>query len=380
MSKRGNNEGSIYKRRDGRWAATIDLGWQNGKRRRKSFYGQTREEVARRLTDALSAKREGLPLASDRLTVAGFAEEWLESISSSIRPSTYQSYEAGLRVHILPELGNKRLSRLEPRHIEALYAKLSSKGYSPKSVRIYHSVMYSMLEKAIRWGVLPRNVARLVDLPRQIHRELPMFTPEQARAFLDAAKENRLEALFVLAITTAARQGELLGLTWDRVDLDEGTINVRQALQRLNGQYQIVETKTPQSMRSIALPPMAVAALRRHLERQETVKTELGSAWNNNLNLVFTTHVGTPLDRNHVRRRELQSILKGACLPLHIRFHDLRHISASLALAQGMPVTAVSEMLGHTDAATTLRVYAHAVPGAPRKVADALEAVLQVQN
>jgi len=380
MGKRGNKEGSIYKRKDGRWTATIDLGWQDGKRKRKSFYGQTREEVARRLTEALGARKDGLPLASDRLTVAGFAREWLESVSPSIRPSTYQSYEAGLRVHILPELGNKRLSSLEPRHIEALYAKLSSRGYSPKSIRIYHSVIYSMLEKAIRWGVMPRNVARLVDLPRQVHRELPMLTPEEARAFLEAAKENRLEALFVLAITTAARQGELLGLTWDRVDLDGCTINVRQALQRLNGQYQIVETKTPQSMRSIALTSMAVASLRRHLERQEMEKNQLGSAWNNNLNLVFTTHVGTPLDRNNVRRRELQSVLKWAGLPLHLRFHDLRHITASLALAQGMPVTAVSEMLGHTDAATTLRVYAHAIPGAPRKVADALEAVLQVQN
>ena len=147
-----------------------------------------------------------------------------------------------------------------------------------------------------------------------------MLTPEEARAFLEAAKENRLEALLVLSITTAARQGELLGLTWDRVDLDAGTVIVRQALQRLNGQYQIVETKTPQSMRSIALTSMAVASLRRHLERQEMEKNQLGSAWNNNLNLVFTTHLGTPLDRNNVRRRELQSVLKGACLPLHLRF------------------------------------------------------------
>ena len=204
-----------------------------------------------------------------------------------------------------------------------------------------------------------------------------MLAPAEARAFLAAAKQNRLEALFVLAITTAARQGELLGLTWDRVDLDKSTIDVRQALQKLNGQFQIVETKTPRSMRTIALPSIAVTSLRRHLERQEREKTELGSAWINDLNLVFTTQAGTPLDRNNVRKRELQSVSKSAGLPLHIRFHDLRHIAASLALAQGVPVTDVSEMLGHTDAATTLRVYAHAIPGSQRKVADALEAVLQ---
>ena len=263
-------------------------------------------------------------------------------------------------------------------HLEKLYADLLAKGRAPRSIRAYNSCVHSMLDKAVRWGLVARNVAKLVDLPRQVHRELPMLTPAEVRALLAGASQTRLEALFTLALTTGARQGELLGLRWDRVDLDSGVIKISHALQKRNGRPQLVEPKTIRSRRSIVLAGLAIKALRRHRARQAEEALSLGATWDNHMNLVFCSEVGTPLDKDNVTKRQLRKVVEASGLSIKLRFHDLRHIAASLALGQGTPITVVSEMLGHADPATTLRVYAHAIPGAQRQAADALDAALAV--
>ena len=376
MAKRGNNEGSIYKRKDGRWTGAVTIGGGRASLQRKQFYGQTRQEVARKLTEALKATKDSVPLPLDRLTVGGFARDWLESVLPSIRPKTYESYEATVRVHIIPRFGHIRLAKLTPTDLERFYANLISNGAAPKSVRNYHACIHAMLEKAVRQNVLVRNVASLADLPRRIRRDLPMITPQQVQAFLRATNEHRLEALFVLAITTGARQGELLGLRWDHVDLDEGIIDIRWALQKVQGKVHLVEPKTSSSVRSVALTELAVAALRRRRMQQIKDKVYVGQGWANEMNLVFTTPLGTPLDKDNVRKRELPPLLKAGGLPTELRFHDLRHIAASLSLGNGVSITTVSQMLGHSDAATTLRVYAHAIPGAQREAAKTLNILL----
>ena len=376
-AKRGNNEGSIYQRADGRWVGSVTItGGGRSFQRRKYIYGKTRQEVARKLTETLKSVQDNTPLPPDRLTVAGFAKEWLESVRPSLRFKTFESYETTLRVHVIPKLGHIRLSRLSAADLERLYADLIGKGASPKSILNYHRCIHVMLEKAVGWGILVRNVAKLASLPRQVRHELPMVSPQQVRAFLQSAREHRLEALFVLAITTGARQGELLGLTWNRVHLEEGYIEIRQALQKQNGRAILVEPKTSRSIRSIALTGMAVDAIRRHWANQMKEAFYLGPTWDNSLNLVFTTSAGTPLDKDNVTKRELRAVLKAAGLPSQLRFHDLRHIAASLTLSNGTPLPVVSEMLGHSDPATTLRVYAHVIPGAQRQAAIALESVL----
>ena len=197
-----------------------------------------------------------------------------------------------------------------------------------------------------------------------------MFTQMQAKDFLAAAKGHRLEALFALAITTGARQAELLGLTWDRVNLE-----IREALQRIEGSFQLVEPKSPHSERRLALTPIAVDALRRHKVRQAEEALRVGPAWVNEFNLVFTTTVGTSLDRTNVLRRQLRPLLQTAQLP-PIHFHALRHIANSLALGEGVPVAVVSQMLGHANPAITLGIYAHAIPGAQREAARAIQNLL----
>ena len=203
-----------------------------------------------------------------------------------------------------------------------------------------------------------------------------MLSGAQVKDFINAARDSRLDALFVLAITTGARQGELLALTWDRVNLKTGEIDIRHTLQRVNRTFALVDPKTKQSVRTVSLPKIATEALQRHRKRQMEEALSTGPSWNNSKNLVFTTRAGTPIEKTNLRRRELHPQLIRAGLSTDLRFHDLRHIAASLLLGQGLPITLVTEMLGHVSASTTLRIYAHAIPGERRQVADAMDALL----
>ena len=362
MTKRGNNEGSIYQRSDGRWAGVVSIGGGRGVQKRKNVYGKTRLEVARKLTDVMKAVKDNVPLPPDRLTVAAFAKDWLVGIRlSSLKPKTQESYEGAIRIHLIPTFGRIKLAKLTATHLESLYGDLIESGYSAKSIRIYHACFFAMLEKGVRQNKVNRNEASLVDLPRLANHELPMWTLDQVKTFLAATQGSRLEALFTLAITSGARQGELLGLTWNKVNLEKGEINIRQALQRVDGSSRLIEPKTPRSKRTVALTDIAIGSLRRHRANQIRESMFLGAAWNNEFELVFTTPIGTPLDKDNVTKRELPRVLKAAGISTKLRFHDLRHIAASLALAQGVPIPDVAQMLGHSDAATTLRVYAHAI-------------------
>lgn len=369
--KRGQNEGSIYLRKDWRWAASISL--PEGKRR--TFYGRTAEEARGKLLANRQSVADGLPLPSEQMTVARFAQDWLVGIRPNVRPATWQHYESLLRVHALPTLGRIRLSRLQPSHLQKLYNHRLESGSSPTTVRHVHKVIHLMLEKAVRWGAVVRNVAGLCDPPRPLQRDLPMITAEQAGRLLTAAEGHRLEALFVLALTTGARMSELIGLSWPAIDLERGSITIRATLQLINGEFQLVETKTTGSRRTVALAPMAVSALRRHYTRQMEEKLRVGPAWDNALGLCFTTKLGEPLKRHRVLRQEYRPLARAAEFPASLTFHDLRHIAASLALSQNVPWTLVSEMLGHANVSTTMNVYAHTVPGTQGQIADAMEAV-----
>ncbi|MDA1256361.1 MAG: tyrosine-type recombinase/integrase, partial [Chloroflexi bacterium] len=291
------------------------------------------------------------------------------------RPATWAHYESLLRVHVLPTLGRLRLARLQPSHLQRLYADRLATGLSPTTVRHVHKVAHIMLERAVRWGAVVRNVARLVDPPSPARRDLPMITAAQASGLLVAAREHRLEALFVVALTTGARMSELLGLTWAAVDLDRGSVTIRATLHWVGAQARLMEPKTARSRRTIALAPMAVAALRRHRTKQMEESLRVGPGWNNALDLCFTSEIGEPLRRERVLRREFRPLARDAGLSPSLTFHDLRHIAASLALSHGVPWTLVSEMLGHANVSTTMNVYAHTVPGTQGQVADAMEAV-----
>jgi len=374
VTRRANGEGSVYKRSDGRWCATVSL--DDG--RRKSFYGKTRQETGRKLATAVKARHDGLPIPAEKQTVAQFLSEWLQSTRPALRYRTWQRYEELVRLHALPTVGRLSLARLEPGHLQRLYGERLSAGQSPASVQRLHAVLHRALRDAQRWGLVARNVAALVERPRASRREMMALDPEQARSLMNAAAGERLEALYVLALTTSMRQGELLALRWPDVDLDRGALQVRGSLQRLPDGLTIVEPKTANSRRQVALTRAAVEVLRRHRVEQNEERLKLGGAWEDN-GLVFANEVGRPIEVRNLMRRSFLPLLKGSSLPV-IRFHDLRHTAATLLLGEGVHPKVVAEMLGHSRISTTLDLYSHVTPTMQRQAAEALDAVLTVMR
>jgi integrase len=368
--RRGHNEGSIRRRADGKWEARLSL--PNGKR--KSLYGKTRREVQDKLKAAQRDLDNGLDLTVAQQSVGQFLDRWLEDVvKPSVRPKTHHSYAQLVRLHLKPELGHIPLTKLTPQHVQSMMTNKTAAGLSPRTVQYLRAVLRRALGQAMKWSLVGRNVATLVDPPRSVRKPVHPLTAEQARHFLETSREDRLAPLFHVAITTGLRQGELFGLRWQDVDLDTGTLTVRHALQRIGGEPKLVEPKTALSRRTITLPTSAVTALREQRVRQIEERLLAGSEWRD-WGLVFSTCIGTPMDPSNVTKR-LHGLLDRAGLPRQ-RFHDLRHCAASLLLAGGVAPRTIMGILGHSQISLTMNTYAHLSPGLERDAADRLDAIL----
>ncbi|MBJ7597163.1 MAG: site-specific integrase [Candidatus Nephthysia bennettiae] len=374
MSRRGRGEGSIYRRQDGRWAATISLGWSGGRRRRKTFYGQTRAEVARALAAALRGQQLGQEPIAERQTVAEFLTSWLARARPGLRPRTYEGYVQLVRDHVVPDLGNIRLDRLGPQHLQDLLTRKLGEDLSPRTVQYVHAVLRAALGQALRWGLVARNVASLVQSPRVRQAEVRPLTPVEARNLLSAVKGERMEALYTVALALGLRQGEALGLQWGDIDLEARQLRVLRALQRrVDGRIELSEPKTRRSKRTIRMPEAVVVALREHRGRQRRDRLKAGESWLDE-DFVFTDEVGRPLDGTRVTKI-FQRVLVRAGLP-RLRFHDLRHSAATLLLVQGVPARVVMETLGHSEVGITLNTYSHVVPILEEEAAAAMDRAL----
>ena len=372
---RGANEGSIYKRKDGRWAGVVNLGWRNGKRFRKSVYGRTRADVQDKLNEALRNHRLGIPFAPERLTVEQFLNGWLENhVKPGTRPRTYESYEGAVRLHIAPAIGKIRLGKLTAENIQAMVNDKSHSGLAPRTVEYIHSVLSRALNRAVKWDLVRRNVAKLATTPRVPRKLLSPLTPDEARVFLKHIRGDRNEALFTVAMALGLRKGEALGLRWEDVDIEKGTLTVRYALQRRKGQGKVlVEPKSERSRRTIHMPDVVVKALRAHRARQSKERLAAGSAWKDTGHL-FTTTIGSPMDERRVLN-DFKKALRAAKLPER-RFHDARHTAASLLLAQGVSPRTIMEVLGHSQITLTLNTYAHVMPAMLEDAAGKMDAIL----
>jgi integrase len=261
---RGRHEGTIGHRKDGRWEGKLDLGWVNGKRRRKCFYGTTRAEVAKALSEAIHKHGTGQPIATDgRRTVGQFMREWLDTIEPPIvRPRTWQSYELLTRLHVSPAIGFVQLAKLEPQIIQAMLNTKLQAGLAPMTVKHVRTVLRRALNLALKWRLISYNPATLVELPTADRHEIKPLTEEEARRLLDAAKGSRLEAVLILALRLGLRRGELVGLTWDDVRFDDRQLAVVRSIQRLPGQpLAPTALKTAGSRRNIALPEEVISIL-----------------------------------------------------------------------------------------------------------------------
>jgi integrase len=263
--------------------------------------------------------------------------------------------------------------------VQGFYQDRLDAGLSASTVHKVHTILHKALARAVAWQMVPRNVTDAVEPPRPAPREMRPQSPAEARKLLDAAQGDRLEALYVLAATTGMRQGELLALKWQDVDLGNATVSVRRTLTRSGGRYTLGEPKTKKSRRSIRLTPRAANVLEQHLERQLSDIQMLGDNYADQ-GLVFSTDTGTPFNPSNVRQRSFTPLLRKASIP-HIRFHDLRHTCATLLLGKGTHPKLVQELLGHATVAITLDTYSHVMPGMGDQTARAMqEALAPVQD
>jgi integrase len=373
-NKRGQNEGGCYQRKDGRWEASITLAIVDGKPKRKSYYGTTKAQAMAAMRAAQRERDAGLPIDVPRQTVGQFLDRWLaDVVSPTVRPKTHHSYAQIVRLHLKPALGHHQLAKLAPQHVQTMMNDKLAAGLSPRTVQYLRAVLRQALGQALKWGLVHRNVATLVDPPRSIRHDITFLTPEQARTLLDAAKGDRLEALYSVALALGLRQGEALGMRWEDIDLDGGSVTVRYALQRIDGTLRLVEPKTSRSRRTVSLPAGVSSALLAHRDRQAFERSFAGDRWVET-GLVFTTPKGTPLDARNVVRH-FKATLDRAGLP-DMRWHDLRHTCASLLLAEGVGPRTIMEILGHSQISLTMNTYSHVMPQANREAAALMDCVL----
>jgi integrase len=373
--KRGNGEGSITKRKDGRWMARFTVHTAKGPKRRH-IYGRTRQEVATKLAKAMTDRDGGIELDPSSVTVNEYLQRWLnDSVKGSVRPITFESYERLVRVHVVPALGRVKLKALSPAHLQGLYRDRLDAGLSPSTVQRVHAVIHRALKQALRWGLVSRNVSEAANPPKAQRKEIRPLTPEQVRTLLRTAQGDRLGALYALAITTGLRQGELFGLRWEDVDLEAGRLSVRQTLTTPKGGRRLGPPKRSKSRRSVKLTAGAVKALRDHRERQLEEREKLAELWQDH-DFVFTTQVGTPLNRHNFFRRCYKPLLEEAGLPRSIRFHDLRHTCATLLLSKNVNPKIVQELLGHANISQTMDTYSHMLPDMQERAASAMDDIL----
>jgi integrase len=378
----GNGEGSIYQqgsrsgRKDGRWVAAIktDTG------QRMVLYGKTRAEVADKLTRALHAREQGTLVRGRRLTLEQFLTSWLrDTVKPTVRSSTYRSYEGLMRTHVISRLGKVTLEKLTPQHVQQLLNATVSTGKSAGRARVgttaghIRRVLGTALNRAVEERLVARNVASIAKLPKTTKYQPHPLSADEAQTFLKAIVGDRLEALYVVALATALRQGELLGLTWDDVDLEHGVLQLRMQIQRVDGRLARVELKSEASRGTATLTADAVEALKSHEAQQRLEKLAERKRWADT-GLVFTTRIGTPLEGTNVTKA-FQRILRDAGIPQR-RFHDLRHTTPTLMRKQGVDMKVLQVVMRHSSYKLTADTYGHVLPELQRDAAEKLQAVL----
>lgn len=373
---RANGEGTVFKRkRDNKWVAEMILGIdENGKRIVKRFAHETKKKVTEWLSEQQTAKQQGLIVEPHRQTLGQFLDHWLETtVKDNRKPATYLNYRQMVNVHIKPEIGSVPLGKLTAQHVQMCYHRRRQAGRSGRTVRLVHAVLHKALDQAVKWQLLARNLADAVEPPRVEHKEMSTLSPDQFIQFLRTAREDRLHALYTLAVTVGMRLSELLGLRWSSVDLKTSTIAITETWNKVGGRMQRGTPKTKASRRAVTIPEVAVASLKRWKREQGEERLSLG-AWKDP-DIVFSTSIGTALNPANVRNRSFYPLLEKAGCP-RIRFHDLRHTAATIMLWQGVSARVLQEVLGHAHVNVTLGTYAHVLPEQKKEAAQKVDAFL----
>ena len=376
MGRRGNGEGGITRhKKSGLYMARYTIQTATGPKR-KTVYGKTRKEAAKKLTKAMADSDGGLIFDAKNQTVGEYLDKWLNgAVRGSVKPVSFENYERIVRNHLVPALGGHNLKSLSPAHVQGLYRLKLDVGLSSSSVRYLHVVLHKALKQAVKWGLVARNVTEATDPPRPQPIEIYPLDAGQAKALLKAARGNRLEAVYVLAITAGLRIGELLGLKWEDVDLECGILRVQRTLSAAKSGPRFTTPKNGKG-RAIKLTEHAVGALKRHKASQNVERLKVPADLWEDWGLIFCAEGGAPLKFQSFARRSFKPLLERAGLSRTVRFHDLRHTCATLLLSRGHHPKLVQELLGHANVAMTLDRYSHIMPGMGEQTAAAMEAAL----
>jgi integrase len=395
--RRGRGEGSVFEREDGRWVGSVSLGnAESGKRKRRTVYGDTKKDVLGKLDRLRGDARVGSLPDAQGMTVGQLLDRWLQSSMSKTETRTFEERGRIVKNHLRPRLGGLKLARLTALHVEGLYADMGREGVGASTIRHAADMLGVALSHACQLRLIPFNPAAAVSKPKEPAREMLFLAPDQIKVLLESARDQRCYPLLVLALATGCRQGELLALKWEDVDLQKGALTVRRSLAQTDQGFEAKEPKTAAGRRTIALPDLAVAVLMQH--KAAMLKAGLLSS------PIFCTRDGKYLLKRNVLRA-LRCVIRRAntppgkinkggrpkkgqaprgkesfeslkLIPAKLRFHDLRHTVASVLLSQGQSVRAVSQRLGHSNAALTLRVYAHCLPSDDLQLATGLNRLL----
>ncbi len=372
--RRKHGEGSVYKRKDGRYSGFITL----EDHKRKYYYGETEQEVVKKIRVALHDLEQGSLATGPQQTVRQFLEYWLEDVQKAkVRLITYVCYRKLIDKHLLPTLGHIRLQKLTVQHVQALYVKKLKEGLSVGTLRNINAVLHTALGYAKRIKLVGSNVCDDVELPAYKQHQAQVLTPEQAQMLLQKVQEHHLEALMTLALATGMRKGEMLGLRWQDIELEKGSLHVRRTLLYMayHG-FKEGEPKTETSRRNIILPQFVIEVLKRHRTIQLEARLKAGTAWIDR-DLVFPNTHGDYLLPTTLAG-QFARLLKDVGLP-HMRFHDLRHSAATLLLSMGVPMKVVQELLGHSNFSITANVYSHVLPSMQQEAMDKMDAFFRQQ-
>lgn len=351
--------GTIRKRADGRWEARYTVGRDpgTGKQVQKSVYGATQAEVRKKLAAATAAIDEGIYTEPSKLTVGQWLDIWVQEFCRAVKPRTQELYRGSIEHRIKPAIGAVRLADLSAPIIQKFYnsAMEGENALSAKTVRNMHGILHRALEQAVEAGYMRANPAAACKPPRVVKKEIAPLDEEQTKAFISAARGDPFELLFLVDLFTGMREGEILGLQWDAVDLDAGTIRIVRQLQLHKGAYQLMTTKSGRP-RTITPAPFVLQLLRTQKRKQTEWRLMAGSAWESS-GFVFTNELGRHLARQTVYMH-FKRIAESIDVP-EARLHDLRHTYAVASLRAGDDPKTVSENLGHATVAFTLDIYGH---------------------
>ncbi len=375
--RRSNGEGNIRKRKDGRWEGRYTAGFDpaTGKQVFKNVLGKTQNEVKEKLKKALEESQKLDFTRTGKYTVSRWMEEWFENVCKiKVRPSSHQTYRGYIDHHIAPYIGKTPIEKLSTMDLQKLCRKLMDKGrverieskkqpkgLGPKTVRNVMQVISSAMDFAVAQKIITDNPCKALELPKVEKQEMQTIPAEQLQAFLMEAKASGVYEMYYIELSTGLRRGELLGLKWQDIDWSNAVITVRRQVARVNGEITEAPLKTKNSYRRVSISPQAIEVLK-------TQKAKTSSEY------VFPSPTGGPISPDSVNNM-LKRVLARAGIP-KVRFHDLRHTFATIALQNGVDIKTVSSILGHFSAGFTLDTYAHVTTAAQKEAAATIGNVL----